>query len=36
VAKTGIRHEMAKQTRAAIAEADAVIFVVDGRAGSRR
>jgi len=33
VAKTGILHEMAKQTRAAIAEADAVIFVVDGRAG---
>jgi len=33
VAKTGIVHEMAKQTRAAIAEADAVFFVVDGRAG---
>src|SRR5512132_1249825 len=33
VAKTGILHEMAKQTRAAIAEADAVLFVVDGRAG---
>ena len=33
VAKTGILHEMAKQTRAAIAEADAVIFLVDGRAG---
>src|SRR4030095_4770490 len=26
-------HEMAKQTRAAIAEADAVLFVVDGRVG---
>jgi small GTP-binding protein len=33
VAKTGILHEMAKQTRAAIAEADAVMFVVDGRVG---
>ncbi len=33
VAKTGILHEMAKQARAAIAEADAIIFVVDGRAG---
>ena len=33
VAKDGILHEMAKQTRQAIAEADAVIFVVDGRAG---
>ena len=33
VAKTGILHEMAKQTRAAIAEADAVVFLVDGRAG---
>jgi GTPase len=33
VAKSGILHEMAKQTRAAIAEADAVIFLVDGRAG---
>jgi len=33
VAKTGILHEMAKQTRAAIAESDAVLFVVDGRAG---
>ena len=33
VAKTGILHEMAKQTRTAIAEADAVIFLVDGRAG---
>ena len=33
VAKDGILHEMAKQTRAAIAEADAVVFLVDGRAG---
>src|SRR5215471_14395978 len=33
VAKSGILHEMANQTRTAIAEADAVIFVVDGRAG---
>ena len=33
VAKDGILHAMAKQTRQAIAEADAVIFVVDGRAG---
>ena len=33
VAKDGILHEMAKQTRQAIAEADVVIFVVDGRAG---
>jgi GTPase len=30
---TGIVHEMAKQTRQAVAEADAVIFVVDVRAG---
>ncbi|MCG3190384.1 MAG: GTPase Der [Burkholderiaceae bacterium] len=30
---TGIVHEMAKQTRAAVAEADAVLFVVDLRAG---
>jgi GTP-binding protein len=29
----GIFHEMAKQTRQAVAEADAVIFVVDGRNG---
>ncbi len=33
VAKDGILHEMAKQTRAAIAEADAVLFLVDGRQG---
>jgi GTPase len=31
--KTGIVKEMAKQTRQAVAEADAVIFVVDVRAG---
>ncbi|WP_374328577.1 ribosome biogenesis GTPase Der [Azonexus sp.] len=31
--KDGILHEMAKQTEQAIAEADAVIFVVDGRIG---
>ncbi len=30
---TGIVKEMAKQTRQAVAEADAVIFVVDVRAG---
>lgn len=30
---TGIYKEMAKQTRQAVAEADVVIFVVDGRAG---
>ena len=33
VAKEGIVHEMAKQTRQAIAEADAMIFLVDGREG---
>ena len=33
VAKEGIVHEMAKQTRQAIAEADALIFLVDGRQG---
>ncbi|MEO5701046.1 MAG: ribosome biogenesis GTPase Der [Casimicrobiaceae bacterium] len=33
VAKDGILHEMAKQTRQAIAEADVVIFLVDGRSG---
>lgn len=31
--KDGILHEMARQTEQAIAEADAVIFVVDGRVG---
>jgi len=31
--KSGIVHEMARQARAAVAEADAVIFVVDVRAG---
>jgi len=33
VAKTGILVEMARQTRQAIAEADAVVFLVDARAG---
>lgn len=33
VAKDGIMHEMAKQTLQAIDEADAVIFLVDGRQG---
>src|SRR3954470_20314944 len=33
VATEGILHEMAKQTRQAIAESDVVLFVVDGRAG---
>ena len=33
VAKEGIYHEMAKQTRQAIDESDLVIFLVDGRAG---
>ena len=32
-AVTGIYTEMAKQTRQAVAEADVVVFVVDGRAG---
>ncbi|MES2423839.1 MAG: ribosome biogenesis GTPase Der, partial [Pseudomonadota bacterium] len=32
-AETGIFKEMAKQTRQAVAEADVVVFVVDGRAG---
>lgn len=32
-AESGIVHEMAKQTRQAVAEADAVIFVTDVRAG---
>ena len=31
VAKEGIMHEMAKQTKQAVAEADVVIFLVDGR-----
>ncbi len=31
--KTGIYHEMARQTRQAVDEADAVLFVVDTRAG---
>src|SRR5262245_14537722 len=33
VAKDGIMHEMALQTRTAIAEADAIVFLVDGRDG---
>ena len=33
VAKDGILHEMAKQTRTAIAEADVVLFVTDARVG---
>ena len=33
VAKDGIYHEMAKQTRHALVEADIIIFIVDGRAG---
>jgi GTP-binding protein len=33
VAKEGIMHEMAKQTRQAIDEADLVLFIVDGREG---
>jgi GTP-binding protein len=33
VAKDGILHEMAKQTRQAVAEADVVVFIVDGRQG---
>jgi GTPase len=33
VAKDGIMHEMAKQTRQAVAEADVVVFIVDGRQG---
>src|SRR2546427_13036930 len=32
-AKSGIMHAMAQQTRQAIAEADMVIFMVDGREG---
>ena len=33
LAKDGIVHQMARQAEQAIAEADAVIFVVDGRSG---
>src|SRR5512144_151514 len=33
VAKDGILHAMAQQTKTAIAEADAVVFLVDARAG---
>ncbi len=33
VAKDGILHEMAKQTRAAIVEADVIVFLVDARTG---
>lgn len=33
VAKEGIMHEMAKQTKQAVAEADVVVFIVDGRQG---
>ena len=33
VAKEGIMHEMARQTKQAVAEADIVIFIVDGRQG---
>ncbi len=33
VAKEGIYHQMARQTRQAVDEADAVLFVVDARAG---
>jgi GTP-binding protein len=33
VAKEGMLHEMAKQTEAAIAEADVIFFLVDGRDG---
>lgn len=33
VAKEGIMHQMAKQTKQAVAEADIIIFIVDGRQG---
>ncbi|MTV39542.1 ribosome biogenesis GTPase Der [Duganella radicis] len=33
VAKEGILHQMAKQTKQAVAEADVVVFLVDGRQG---
>lgn len=33
VAKDGIMHEMAKQAKQAVAEADVVVFLVDGRQG---
>jgi len=33
VAKDGILHEMAKQTKQAVVEADVVVFIVDGRQG---
>ena len=33
LAKDGIMHEMARQTEQAIAEADVVVFLVDGRVG---
>ena len=33
IAKSGILHQMARQTKQAIAEADVVIFMVDARAG---
>lgn len=33
VAKDGIMHHMAKQTKQAVAEADIIIFIVDGRQG---
>jgi len=33
VATTGILHEMARQAKAAIAESDAVVFLVDARSG---
>ncbi|HYD96908.1 MAG TPA: ribosome biogenesis GTPase Der [Noviherbaspirillum sp.] len=33
IAKEGIMHEMAKQTKQAVVEADVVVFIVDGRQG---